>query len=428
MESRSTLTHFFVDDDTLERALTTKADKDYFYSFDVFLTSKDKNLDNLVNYLLKQYIQTKKPTNFQNAKYRRTLKVFLVNLLYCHQSSNKLFLAISRTSGGYSTHDRYNPIGINAKVICNLVDWLKNKNLIIQYKGYINKSGARRTRIRCKTQLINLYKAMNAINAKIISRKDRIAIILRDKNKKLAPYTDNKVTKRMSIVIGKLNSLLLNTKLELNGKSLPFQHIYRVFNDSSFKLGGRFYGGNYLNLPKAKRKSLLINGVTATEFDFSTIHPNILYHEIKKPMPKEPYLPIGYSPNERKFLKEFFLIILNSANEDQAVRAGLSLASREFSMLGYNSKVAIKKVLLDLKTHNKLIQKDFCKCVAKRLMYLDSKIAESVIANFVNQGIPIYPVHDSFIVPVNYGAQLSQVMSACYKKIVGGSIKADKIY
>lgn len=422
------MTHFFVDEDTLERALTTKADKDYFYSFDVFLTSEDENLDNLVDHLLKQYIRGKQPSNFQNAKYRRTLKVFLVNLLCCHQSSNKLFLAISRTSGGYSTSVRYNPIGINATVSCNLVDWLVKENLIIQFMGYINKSGASRTRIRCKTKLIHLIKKMNAINAKINSRKDREVVFLKDKNKIIKSYVDNKETKRMRSSVEKLNLLLLNTRLELNGKSLPFQHMYRVFNDSSFKLGGRFYGGNYLNLPKAKRKSLLINGVTATEFDFSTLHPSILYNEIKKPMPNEPYRPIGYKRSEKEFLKRFFLIILNSANEDQAIRAGLSLASRDFKILGYNSKTAIKKVFRDLKTHNNLIQKYFCKCVAKRLMYIDSKIAESVIANFVNQGIPIYPVHDSFIVPVAYGAQLRQVMSDCYKKIVGGSIKIDKKY
>ena len=421
-------TGFFVDEDLLERALTKQAHLDYFHSFDVFLTSNDQSVDQLTEHLIDEYVQKTKSTNFQRSKYTRTLKVMLVNLLYCHQTSSKLFLAISRTSNHYSIDRRYNPLGVNVTAINKLIDWLDNENYIVQFKGIHFDGRASRTRIRSKDKLITLYKKMKAIAAKIVSRPDREVILLKDKDKKPKPYTDNKETNRMRKAVQDLNLLLENTKLELNGVILPVQYLYRVFNDGSFKLGGRFYDGSFQNLPKSERKHLLINGVQATEWDFSTLHPSILYNEAKQPMPSDPYLPPGYNSNARDFLKLFFLILLNSSSEDQASRAGLSLASNKYRQLGFNSKNRIEQVLQDLKTHNQLIQKSFCKCVAKRLMYIDSKIAEKVLTDFVKQDIPIYPVHDSFIVASSYGSQLNQIMNKAYTSITRGTIQVGKVY
>ncbi|MEQ1722434.1 MAG: hypothetical protein ABL930_04610 [Pseudobdellovibrio sp.] len=421
------MTHFFVDDDTLERALTTKTALNYFHVFDAFLSSNNQNFNNLVDSLIVEYIQSKQPIKFQKIKYKRTLNILLSNLLYCHQTSAKLYLVISRTSGWYSSDKRYNPMGLNATVICNLVDWLEEKNYIIQFKGTKFGNNTSRTRIRSKKTLIDVYKKMNVLSALIISPL-REVIILKDVEKKPQTYSDNKETNRMRVCVERLNALLKKTKLELNSSQLPTQHLHRVFNDGSFKLGGRFYGGSYQNLPKTDRKNLLVNGSPVTELDFSTIHPNILYSKVKQAMPNDPYLPINYPLNARDFLKLFFLIILNSANENQAIQAGLILASKKHRGLGYNTKLAIKAVLQDLKMHNRQIQKYFCKCEAKRLMYIDSKIAESVITRFVKLKIPIYPVHDSFIVPVAHGALLKQAMIASYQHEVGSTIRVDKVY
>jgi hypothetical protein len=53
--------------------------------------------------------------------------------------------------------------------------------------------------------------------------------------------------------------------------------LYRVFNNSSFKQGGRFYGAWWQSVPREYRGLIRINGKPTVELDYRAIHPRILY-------------------------------------------------------------------------------------------------------------------------------------------------------
>ena len=45
-----------------------------------------------------------------------------------------------------------------------------------------------------------------------------------------------------------------------------------------------------------------------------------------------------------------------------------------------------------------------------RLQYIDSQLAERVMLHFANKGVPVLPVHDSFIIAAQHQQELVTVM------------------
>ena len=60
--------------------------------------------------------------------------------------------------------------------------------------------------------------------------------------------------------------------------------------------------------------------------------------------------------------------------------------------------------------------------VGRHLQYLDSQIAEAVLLHFTNMKVPCLPIHDSFIVPVEYEGELYSVMDRYAKEMAGVAI------
>jgi hypothetical protein len=53
--------------------------------------------------------------------------------------------------------------------------------------------------------------------------------------------------------------------------------VRRVFNNSKWDQGGRFYGGWWQRCPKDYRKKIKMDGVMTAEVDFSGLHIVLLY-------------------------------------------------------------------------------------------------------------------------------------------------------
>src|SRR5262249_50698021 len=64
------------------------------------------------------------------------------------------------------------------------------------------------------------------------------------------------------------------------------------------------------------------------------------------------------------------------------------------------------------------------------LQYLDSQVAEKVMLHFAKRGIPVLPIHDSFIVHHGYKNELMEVMISSFDEVVStkGVVKAKKSF
>jgi hypothetical protein len=194
--------------------------------------------------------------------------------------------------------------------------------------------------------------------------------------------------------------------------------LYRVFNDPELKTGGRFYGGWWQNIPKAYRSKLLVNGKRMVEFDYSNMHPTILYAWAGVDRPEDCYSGVLDSRvveanvsnrTVRSLVKTAFNAMLNSPqplrNAPKSIDPG---------RLGLTWQEVVQSIL---RVHAPIAHYFFTG-VGGRLQRIDSNIAEQVMINFTKSNVPVLPVHDSFLVHAGYASKLMAVMDKALRKVI----------
>jgi len=325
-------------------------------------------------------------------------------------------------------------------------------------KGKFSKS--RLTRYRAEVKLINLFsKRDQKVFPVILPQKQFEPLIVQEKvktreggSKKVRlNFEESDYTKHLSENLRVINGALsrswydleiTNEELErLQGKltskdrrdqgsdyTLDFslRSLRRVFNDICFETGGRFYGGWWQNIPKEYRANIIIDRKPTVEFDYSTIHPTILYIKEGLKPPEDSYTQIikdnfnGLNVEKhrlRSMLKSAFNAMLNSKNPMSNPPKGIKPS--DFGLKWSEISSAI------LKTHSPIAH-HFYSDAGRKLQKIDSEIAEIVLLHFARRHIPILPVHDSFIMHHHFGKELSQMMHKAFRLVVGGNIDIDQ--
>ena len=209
------------------------------------------------------------------------------------------------------------------------------------------------------------------------------------------------------------------------------KRLHRVFLDRKPDLGGRFYGPWYQNIPKEYRQYILINDIPTLEFDYSALHPHLLYFMAKADPPEgDLYELEGYSRDTRNFMKGMFLRMINSATRNDAkgsIREAAFLKGKIVipEELG-NLEDKYLDPLIDkfLEKHSAL--KDYIfkdRDLGNKLQFVDSTIAETVLLAFAKEGIPVLPLHDSFRIDARYFPELDIAMDLAIRTKFGKPIK-----
>ncbi|TWI60953.1 hypothetical protein LZ24_03473, partial [Desulfobotulus alkaliphilus] len=285
--------------DTFTQALdlhdaTTKALKDAS-KFSYILWTDDKELADLVDSLLTTELF---PRNRNWKAYRGTATVLLLNIM------GGGYVRFHRSSRFYANLiKRYNPAGVSFKAVA-LVDAMIEHGYLEQAIGFQDRStGLRRaTRIKATPALLNrIPKHLKDLpKERIPIHPKKELIVLKDKEGRPKAYLEHRLpqVKRM-----RRELISYNTILKQHG--LP--PVHRVFNQGSWDLGGRFYGGWWQTCPKAERKTITIgdrtdpNGGEATvELDYSCLYPTLLYAEKGLELSKDAYDILGFPRNEAK--------------------------------------------------------------------------------------------------------------------------------
>jgi hypothetical protein len=167
-----------------------------------------------------------------------------------------------------------------------------------------------------------------------------------------------------------------------------------------------------------------MNNLPTVEIDYPALHVILAYSEAGidywKITNKDPYdLPVeGVNNPEhyRDITKLFFLLSFNASDEQALYKAFRSeLDYREYP---YSFPDDVLSELLDtIKEQHPNISHMICSGAGLRLMNIDSRICDYIIADFVRTSTPILTVHDSFIVPIGEEDRLNQLMKEAFNEV-----------
>lgn len=325
------------------------------------------------------------------------------------------------------------------------------------YFGYVS-------RMRATKELADLWKHYNFNPDMICKFKPDDVVILKGKErektyeykgekktklvKDVIGYKDNRKTMRMRKVVEHYNNLIERTHIDVDVECLSHQdrrklvnklsnmqmkdkrivlrlsdkEVYRVFNNESFELGGRFYGAWWIGCPSIIRKYIYINGRPTIELDYSGIHVHLLY-ALKginyADRNEDPYILDDGIP-DRKLNKLILLTAFNAKNAYDTASAVFDEIRDEGHLIHYNlhSFDQIYTKLELLKKKHEPIADQIANNYSLKLQYYDSCIIENLIKNFTKYEIPILTIHDSIVCQDIYADIVKDKMWQLYSNTI----------
>lgn len=426
----------------------TKKELDNAEGFEWNLRIDDPVFDLLIEELTSQLLKkssinekVKKPSTIT-----KHLSIIILNLWKVWLKDKKKFVGFSRDKLFYSVYPkRYNKDNFSFKGVA-VVDALTETKFIDFINGVNFPNFKARSRIRAKPKLIKLIVKKFGIGPSNFQLARNIeCIFLKDEEKNEKDYKDNKRTKEMRAGLIEYNNLLRRSHIDIpnfpkegierideDGEisklnnyhfdSDEHKFVHRVFNNGSWKQGGRFYGAWWTEIKhkgEEWRKYIRINNKPTTEIDFKNLHIVFLYAMKKIDFFKEvgtdayELSKFGYKKGDKKLrqlLKEILLTAVNcekgirkdTGKVIQAINKVVNITKREQYSWVRKDKLDIEKLINDFAELHKPIKKYFFSGKGVELQYVDSLIAEKIINHFTKLDIPVLCLHDSFIIQTQH--------------------------
>ncbi|MDC1194515.1 hypothetical protein N8081_01060 [Pseudomonadota bacterium] len=395
---------------------------------DVHRWSEYPEVNTFVTSIFEEYFRWENPYLI-----KKHIKIVLLDLYVAWNEHEDMKIGVHMNRNAYKAKSRYNALNISHKII-DVVKRLHEIGFINLTNGFYDPTGrlSRVTRIWSSNELINNFKSAKFTNHHINHFADQEVIILRDLNKKDIPYNDDADIIRMRNILKGYNYLLKQTFIDIpeldkpiietNDKYIPISSnerlVRRIFNNASWKDGGRFYGGWWQRVPSFFRSKIYLNNEGTIEDDYRSLHPNLLYAnkgldyvKLKRGDAYDINVPyINDKDDKRKLVKRLMLIAINAKDEATTFRAVKSELQEEIPYFSFKFD-DLKSILKNLKEKHHEIADDFCTGKGLQLMNLDGKIAEYIIDKFTQNKVPVLCIHDSFVVPRSKDDFLRQTMN-----------------
>jgi hypothetical protein len=432
------------------------SDRDYQHSriLDVHRWSDHPEANKFVDEIYASFLNNNLQENIRIKK--KHLKVVLLDLYVAWLSDQDLNIAVHMSKSAYSNgtvfssgKSRYNELNIKVSTI-EVVHRLDAAGLIGRKDGWqdVERGKGFLTRIWPTSKLIKLFENAAFGYFDVGYAENRETIILRDEDKVDVSYEDTPMVKEMRQLVDGYNKLLEKTFIDIQSLDTPRvelsekkqrrqldrevfvnithhdKFVRRIFNNSTFNDGGRFYGGWWQRIDGSYRKDIRLNDVPTVEIDYSSLHVILAYTEANldywQTTDKDPYdLPVrGVNNPEhcRDITKLFFLLSLNASDEKslfKAFRHELNYRTYPYSF----PNAVLAELLETIKHSHANIKHLICSGAGLRLMNIDSRICEYVIADFIQTNTPILTVHDSFIVPFGEEDRLLRLMKDAFNSV-----------
>ena len=381
------------------------------------------------------------------------LRVLLVNLYSAHYTHQAEYLSISRAKSAYDKSSRYSNDELSYSLVILLLDVMEEVGLLSEQAiGFYDKRVGRgfETRVKASRSLKLLLKNHIPHSLSLIEKEHEVIILRTDKDVNDSfsnvEYEETRETRSMRKRVIRINQALaaidlnlhlpdteldvLNQKLLRDPERKPIDFsrcaLVRIFNNNDFKQGGRFYRGWWQEIPKQYRKYIEINGQMTAEYDFSSLHPTLIYL-LEGLDPLDGAYDVDGFLHVRSLIKKAFNIMLNSSDRNSAIKAIKQKWYEIKKAESYHGGVIdIELMVKAIENKHYQVKHCFFTGVGLKLQRTDSEIAEQVMLEMLDEHKVVLPVHDSFIVEVFDKQLLKQTIQRVTKKLLMKELKIDK--
>jgi len=392
---------------------------------DIWIWSNKPEISATAKFIFTRLQNEQKPRlkEFKLPRLKNHIKVILTDLYVVHKEDPKKYLAFSRSDADYVPGKRFKKIFLNPKYVAFLTDFLAKEGFIEFHKGYHFEGNGRLSRMKATPKLLRHFRK-NRVPGQgvVLSRKP--GIILKDEKKRVISFdSDTLEVKTMLRNVWKINKYLKEYEITLDVDKIPAKlrefmpeisdknsKYIRIFNNSDFQQGGRWYCHWIQNIPSEMRRYILINGKETVELDYSTLHPTILYALAGEPPPqRDLYDLVGISNEHRGIIKKAFNIAINSETMNQAISA-INYERKEIEREKGIISPKAKEILLYIDVTHPVLSDYMCTGYGVRLQRIDSDLAEQIMLQLLSEGICVLSVHDSFLVATEFRDKLYNSM------------------
>lgn len=375
-------------------------------------------------------------------RYEASIKSIILDLFRAHLSDKTLEVGIGTGTTCLQdlSRSRYGASFISARTFIDAMKALQEAGLVVQSTPHWDdpeKRNSRVARYMASPALLNGLREAGATVVDLCRHQNAEGIRLKDTRKALVEYGENAFATAARDRLRAINDMLADhwvdlalTDVELadelgrlrksrNANKTPTidlaaRTVHRVFNNSDWEQGGRFYGAWWISCPSRLKPYILIDGKRTVEVDYSGLHAAMLFAEAGVTLPDDPYerclTGIG-GRQERQLVKRTFNALLNARHID---RIG-EIADYSADLTGKDWQ-EFKQFIVNQYPE---FQRNFGSGVDLRLQRKDSDLAEAVMLQFAAMGYACLPLHDSFIVHHGLERDLTIAMSKAFQAEFG---------
>ena len=413
--------------------------------FNTVRTVNDPKAEKIIDDLLKSIGKSKayKPGNRKMEKL--AMRVLVANLLCLHRQRHLSCIAYTRENRVYKK-GIYNKLRIGMAPLLRVIDGLAAVGFLRKHEGFNFKhqdgGESRCSRIVIQPKLTNILSRASLKKVEISTAGFEL-IHRKDKNGNLKDYPVSPLVRKMRKQVKSYNALLAAHDISLTDEGysqlrrsqkykapdMTNKSYHRVFNNGSFRLGGRFYGPWWQNIKnKFKdeqdekielRRYIRIDGHKTVEIDFTGLHLALCYalEGIDRTDlfgDEDPYYLEGF---ERIPVKTMFCIGVNSTDEASGIKA-IRNKLRDNENYEYEEGCDLKKLISAFQSKHPRIEKYLFNGYGLTLQHLDAELMNSIISVFVDKEIVALSVHDSIIVDFGNEALATGIMLDCYAEFI----------
>jgi hypothetical protein len=189
------------------------------------------------------------------------------------------------------------------------------------------------------------------------------------------------------------------------------RRLRRIFNNGSFREGGRLFGGFWQPMPKAERFArLTIAGEPVVELDFSSMFLRLAYAENGSPVDwQDGYALHGFTPEDNRRYRDAFKIMTGALFFARRKLTAYPDEARE-ALAG----VSLERVRTAIRATHRPIADLFERGIGWRLLRRESDVLVRALLDLIERGVIGLPLHDAIIVAQSQEAVAVEAMRSAF--------------